>query len=303
MSWHKVVGGIAMTLGILNGCGVVPAKVTYSQYPDDSAAAVPTSAYPFRHRRSILLITQDEKTNLIKVEPAPSELLANGSYSPLILVAGVDNLRSTTQIKVSYIANTKLIDELQSTTKDNVADTINKVGAVATALLPLVASAAAGQDKQLQAAAFKPTTLDPMESNVEQWHADAINKNYCLRLREKSTEQGTTLASYLSARTSQHANDFPVPSCSTAILDVAECTNGNPDSISETNIRTQRVTYASATNVTPLPLPSTGSVKMNTVCGANVTEADKQDRTDVLTYLNTIITNVKNIQAAKEKKK
>jgi hypothetical protein len=297
-------GGIVLAVGLASGCGVVPPKVKYSPATSsNSPTMVHETGYPFRHRGSVLLITQDEKTNFIKAVAVPSELKSNGAYSPLFFISGVDNLRSTTQLKISYIDNTKIIDTINITTKDNVNDTINKAGTLVTAAVPLFAALASGQVSPISPATFKPTTLDPSEPDIEQWRADKINPDYCIRLRNINTEEGVSLMTYMSEHQSKEVNDYPAPSCAAAILDVAKCSGVNPPNINTSSILSQHVTYASASNVTPLPLPSTGVLKMNTVCGASVTEADKEDRTDLLTYLSTLITNVKTVQAEKEKTK
>lgn len=281
----------------LSGCGVVPPNVVVGA----SSASVKESksiGYPFRLRSSIILLTQDPKTNTFKAQSSPNELDSEGRYSPVFYVAGVDNYRSTTQLKVSYIDNTKMIDKLQITTKDNVADTINKIGTVASALAPIVAGSVAGQ-LEVATKRFSDTTFDPGAIQANVWKVDSINAGYCLRQRDVSTEQGMTMSEYLGQAGKSNAGDFPVASCVTAILDIAECSGGTePRSM----LASLRVTYASATQVTPMPLPSSGEIKMNSVCGASVTEADKQDRSDLATYLTTLIANVNSVKAAAKKK-
>src|SRR5450830_552171 len=161
-----ILAGCVMLTLACSGCGVVPAKVQYAEY---KASTTPDSGYPFRLRRSVLLITQDDPKKPFVVKVAPSELEASGEYSPMYWISGVDNLRSTTQLKITYLDNTKLPDTVQSTTQDNIADTINKVGSFAAAAIPAVASLTAGS-AVVKALPFNATTLDPQEPNVSQWH-------------------------------------------------------------------------------------------------------------------------------------
>lgn len=284
----------------LAGCGVVPAKVNYTEQTATGESAI--AAYPFRLRRSILLVTKDDLAKPAVVKVAPSELGVDGKYRTLYWVKGVDNWRSTTQLKVTYLDNTKLPDTFQSTTQDNIADTINKIGSLAAAVVPVVAGLTGGTAAVPGALAFKATTVDPDETGVDAWHPDKINPGYCVRLRDANTEQGTTVASYFTSRKTEAARDFPVPSCVTATLDIAPCSGGVVSNVTVATIESQQVTFSSGSEVTPLPIPSSGTIKMNSACGAAVTEADKQDRTDLLTDLTTLATQVKNVQAAKTKK-
>jgi len=182
------------------------------------------------------------------------------------------------------------------TTKDNVADTINKIGDVAAALAPVLAGLVAGGGPAV-AATFKDTTLDPAAVKPGEWHADEINANLCMRLSSTATEQGILFSDYMKARQSSTARDFPVSSCVSAVLAIAKCNDPNREDMAQK----LRVVYASADRVTPLPLASSGTVKMNSVCGAAVTEGDKQDRRVLSTYLTTLIDNVKKVEAAKKK--
>lgn len=284
---------------VLSGCGVVPSKIAIS---DDKAAVSESGAigYPFRHRRSVILVKQDPKTKIFKAEVSPHELDGNGKYEKLYYFAGNDNFRSTTQLKISYLDNTKLIDQIELTTKDNIADTINKIGTVAAALAPIVAGGVAGTsdaDKVI----FQDTVYDPGLSDGEKWAPDVVNSGYCIRQQNIAVEEGLTIAEYVkNTSANKYVGDFPVPSCVSATIDIAQCDGANAQS--PRVIASIRTVYASATNVTPMPLPSSGKMKMNSICGAIVTEADKQDRTELTTYLTTLITNVNNIKAAAKKK-
>ena len=172
------------------------------------------------------------------------------------------------------------------------------------AAVPLIAATAAGQEIPPQPSTFKTTIIDPSDRNLENWAQDPVNIDYCVRVRDKATEQGVPVKAYFDDRFKTTANDLPVPSCVTAILDVAPCKGGKLDAkIDVKDIWSQRVTFSSTEMVTPLPLPSSGSVKMNTVCGGKVTESDKEDRVDVSAYMNALIASVKSVQAALTKKK
>lgn len=292
----RVLCLVLCTLGLeLTACGVVPPKVTYGEL---AVSGNGPFGYPFRPRRSLLLVSYADVEKSFRAQAAPSELDADGRWTPLLQVRGVDDWRSTTQLKVSYLPDTKLVDEIKVTTSDNIAETIAKIGEVLAAAAPIVAGlvAAAGPPQPI---AFRPTTFDPAWAG-ETWRQDGINPGYCLRLREVSVEQGLTLAQYMGARNGAASSDFPVASCVTGALEIAQCPSG-PGSVQAEDPARVRVNFASADHVTPMRLPSTGAIKMNAVCGAVVTEADKQDRSELTAYLTALIEAVKKIEAQKKK--
>ena len=278
----------------VSGCGVVPAKVEYKEYATTGESSF---GYPFRHRRSVLLVRYDNDSKAFTAVASPHELDAEGKYLQLYQITGVDNLKSTTQLKVSYVDNTKILDKLDLTTKDNVGDTINKIGNVAAAVAPALAGVVAGE-ANAAAVSFNPTVLDPAVSESSTWQQDKANPTYCMRLQNVIPEQGVTLDAYMKARVGGAASDFPVSSCVSAVVELGKCDSVRKDGDA---VRVP-VTFASPDRVTPMPLPSSGSLKMNSVCGATVTEADKQDRHELTDYLISIMDNVKKVQAAKAKK-
>lgn len=281
-------------LGI-SACGVVPPKVTYG---DLATAGDGPFGYPFRPRRSVLVVSYVAADKRFTAEPAPSELDAEGKWIPLFQVSGIDNWKSTTQLKVSYVPETKLVDEIKITTSDNIADTITKVGNVVAAVAPIIAGVVAASSVA-DKVNFEPTTFDPAWAG-ESWRQDEINPNYCLRLRNVAVEQGLPLSQYIAARKGVSTSDFPVASCATGTLEVARCPSG-PTNVGAANPERVRVTFAASDRVTPIGLPSSGAMKMNAVCGAVVTEADKQDRRELTNYLTALIDAVKKIEAAKKK--
>ncbi|MEF3063146.1 hypothetical protein V4C85_25415 [Ralstonia solanacearum] len=278
----------------VSGCGVVPPKVEYKEYNSSNTGSF---GYPFRLAKSILLVRYDNDKGFF-VDTAPHEQDADGKYRPLYQISGVDNFRSTTQIKITYIDNTKRPDVVQITTQDNISDTINKVGNVAAAIAPAVVGLVAAKAEK-QNIAFKSTLFDPDSSTSTQWQPDPVNAGWCMRVRDASMEQGVPIKAYFAARQGVAAGDFPVPSCVTAVLEIAQC-NG-PASIDSASTQRLPVTFTSAEQVTPIALPSSGTLKFNSVCGASVTEADKQDRQELTTYLTTLMDNVKKVQAALKK--
>jgi hypothetical protein len=287
---------------LLCGCGVVPPKISYGEY-DISEKAFSSSnnspKYPFRQRRSVLLLrSSDDSPQKLTVVAAPSEFGQDNKYSSLYFIQGMDDFKSTTQLKISYIDNTKFIDELQITTKDNIADTISKVGALTKAIIPLAATFVSGTADTV-AASIKPTIIDPATITENKWEQDPVNPNICVRLRETVVESPMTMAEYLKTNNSHQS--FPIPACTTAVLDVALVTTGSncdTGAISTANVTTTRATYAHYTNVIPMPVPSSGSLKMHPICGTSITEASTQDRYQLLTYLTSIATQAKEAQSA-----
>lgn len=288
---------LALAVATIAGCGVIPPQVSYAPYAVEGDEAA-NFGYPFRHRRSVILVRYDTKAKIFKAEASPYELDVDGKYLPIYKLTGLSDWRATTQLKVSYLDNTKFPDTITTTTKDNVAETIQKVGSVASALTPLLAGGVS-EAKSAGVIVFKDTLIDPLEVKGANWVVDDLNPKYCMRLRDVSVEQGIAIEKFVRTRTSKSV-DFPVPSCSTGLVEVAECPGGvttvKPDSISS-----MRVVFADAATVTPMTLPATGSLKMNSICGASITEADNQNRNDIATYLTTLITQVNNIKAAKKK--
>lgn len=207
----------------LTGCGIIPPQVSYAPYAAEGDEAA-KFGYPFRHRRSVILVQYDAKAQIFTAKASPYELDADGKYLPMYKVAGLVDWRATTQLKVSYLDNTKFPDTITTTTKDNVAETIQKVGSVASALTPLIAGGVS-EARVAGVVVFKDTLIDPLEVKNSNWFVDDVNSKYCMRLRDVSVEQGIAIDRFISSRTSKSV-DFPVPSCSTGVIEVAECPGG-----------------------------------------------------------------------------
>ncbi len=291
-----------LILGLV-GCGVVPSRVQYAEYPKEviAKAGSNVSGYQFRHRRSVIMLEYQDKEGAFKATAVPYELTVDGSYGPLYRIWGTDDWRSTTQLKVSYVDNTKFIDQLQVATKDNVADTISKIGKVAAAVVGLAASVVAAPIKGAPEPKFHKTMVDPAQAGIDKWTGDPLNKGYCVRLKDVVCESSLSLQHYVSEGLGKWQGTFPVPACATGVVEIAEASQCDK---ADANIKASiRVTFAHASNVLPISLPSSGSLKMNSVCGASVTELDTQDRTEVLTYLSGVITQIQDISAAWKKSK
>ena len=302
---EKMIRLLALGCLILGfaGCGVVPARVQYAEYPQVaiSTAAGNVSGYQFRHRRSVIMLEYLDKEARFHATAVPYELTVGNSYSTLYRVWGADDYKSTTQLKVSYVDNTKFIDQLQVATKDNVADTISKIGQVAGAVVGLAAAVVSAPVKGAPELKFNKTMVDPAQAGIDQWTRDPLNKGYCVRLKDVVCESSLPLQQYVADGLGKWQGTFPVPACATGVVEIAEASQCDK---ADANIKASiRVTFADASNVLPISLPSSGSLKMNSVCGASVTELDKQDRTDVLTYLTGAITQIQNISAAWKKAK
>jgi hypothetical protein len=233
---------------VLGACGVVPSKVVYDKYGDATKSTSLSSsspAYFFRHRRSTLLVRSDDEGKLTVIA-SPTEMTPDGLYAPLYRIQGIDNFKSTTQLKVSYIDNTKFVDELTVTTKDNVADTIAKVGSLVKAVIPVAASFVSGGEVQL--AKIKPTVVDPAIITGTGWFKDPVNKNLCIRVRGTAVESTETLEQFLNSSGPQHS--FPVPACATSVVDLAllktasDCGN---QSIAAAAVSSTQVTFSHQT--------------------------------------------------------
>jgi hypothetical protein len=289
---RSIAGCMALSLGLLGGCGVVPPQVKYQEYGESV-----NFGYPFRQKRSVLLVKYAPASKSFTAEAAPTELDQNGNWMPLYLISGVEDWKASTQLKVTYITDTKFPDVLNITTKDKVLDTIKGIAEVAAALLPLAASAVAADANQ-PTATFNPTLFDPESERADQWQADPINPGYCMRIVNAAVEQGVRWADYLKTRRTTAA-DYPVASCAAGVLEIAACPSASQ--VSAAKIERLRVTYASKDRVTPIPLPSSGSLKMSAVCGASITEADNQDRRQLNNYVTGLIEGVKKVEAARKK--
>ncbi len=285
---------------VLAGCGVVLPRVQYAEYPKTATVKAPSDAsgYQFRHRRSVIVVEYTNKS--YRATAVPFELTSDGSFSTLYRVWGADDYRSTTQLKVSYIDNTKFIDQLHVTTKDNVADTISKIGNVAKASVPLATHlVSAPPGEAAKKVEFKKTMIDPTQAGIDQWTSDPLNAGYCVRL--KVAESPLSLRQYVADGIGKWQGTFPVPACAIGIVEIAVA---SPCEKADANIEASiLVKFADADKVLPISLPSSGSLKMNSVCGASVTEADKQDRTDLLDYLKAAITQTQDVYTAWNKAK
>lgn len=287
-----------LILGLV-GCGVVPAKVQYAEYPRTAIGtpANDASGYQFRHRRSAILL--EYKSDGFQATPVPYELTPDGSYSTLYRVWGFDDYRSTTQLKVNYVENTKFIDQLQVTTKDNVADTISKIGGVLQAAVPLIASVVAA--KEAPTKPFIKTMIDPARTGVHKWTKDPLNEGYCVRLKDVVSESPLSLQQYVTEGLGKWQGTFPVPACAMGVVEIAVASSCDE---ADANIKfSNLVKFADSDKVLPTGLPSSGLLKMSSVCGASVTEADKQDRNLLLTWLSNAISQIQGISAAWTKAK
>lgn len=277
---------------VLPGCGIVPPQVKYSEYSERG-----DFGYPFRQKRSVLLIKYNAANNAFEVHPAPTEMQSRDKWTSLLQIAGVEDWAASTQVKVTYINDTRFVDVVNVTTKDKVADTIKNVGDIVAAIAPVVGSVVAASTPA-EMKDFKDTTFDPESQNGNDWQQDELNPKYCIRIVERSTEQGISLSAYLSTRKAKAA-DFPVPSCATGVLEIASC--GSTSAVDITTSKRMRVLYSAKDQVTPIPLPSSGMLKMSAICGASVTEADNQDRRQLTNYVTSLIESVKKVEAAKKK--
>jgi hypothetical protein len=289
-----------LILGLV-GCGVVPAQVQYAEYPKTVVGKTASDAggYQFRQRRSVIMLEYTNKG--FQATAVPYELTTEGSYNTLYRVWGVDNYSATTQLKVSYVDNTKFIDQLQVTTKDNLADTIAKIGEVAKAAVPLIAALVSAKEPDM---AFNKTMVDPSQAGIDRWTNDPLNKDSCVRMKDVQYESPLSLQQYVADGLGKWQGTFPVPACATGIVEIAKA---SPCDKADDNIKASlaslRVTFADADKVLPVSLPSSGTLKMNSVCGASVTEADKQDRQLLLDYLSKAITQIQNVYADWKKAK
>lgn len=297
---------LTMATSVVFGCGVVPPKVQYSEFRTtkaDDGSIEEQRGYVFRHRRSVIQVKYSEEKKGLEATALPYELNTdNSSYGRLYQVKGADTFVSTTQLKISYLDNTKFVDQLQITTKDNIADTIAKIGEVLKTVAPILATAVKGTTTP-GVRPFEPTLIDPTWPDVDKWKEDALNPTFCLRLRGQVAESSIRLEEFVSANRDKWLGSFPVPACSTGVVEVlADCTSGNKKE-DQAPTSAIRVTFASADFVVPTSLPSTGTLKMNSVCGASVTVADKEDRYDMLTYLNSAIKQAQDTYSAWAKAK
>jgi hypothetical protein len=124
-----------------------------------------------------------------------------------------------------------------------------------------------------------------------------------VRLKDVVCESSLSLQKYIDAGLGKWQSTFPVPACTTGVVEIAEASSCDKDK-ADANIKASLpVKFADADNVLPMSLPSSGELKMNSVCGASVTEADKQDRQLLLNYLSTAITQIQDVSAAWKKAK
>jgi hypothetical protein len=291
---------VVSSMGVLltvSGCGVTPARVDYRKY--DSAEQ--SDGIQFRLRRSVIIIGKNEQGVLVATA-SPTEFDVGGQYSQLYSMIGRDDWRSTTQIKIKYIDNTKEPDQINFTTTDNVSSTIDKIGQLGTALAPVVAGLVSGTQKDLVGSEFKSTKIDPGVASSTQWQSDILNSGYCMRVTNVVEEPGVTIDKYFSTRRDSSVRDFPAPACVTAQVEMAQCNQITAATL-PANAVVLPVTYASSSLVMPVPIPSSGSIKLNSICGADVTADDKEDRSDVLTYLAKAATSASDISAAWKKAK
>lgn len=303
MNARTLVGGgvllaVASSLVLLQGCGLVPPRVKYSAFPaGEGDSATSGDSLVFRNRRSVVVVARNDKGELT-ASAYPYEFDATGKlYSPLYSIAGVYDWRSSTQLQVTYVDNTRFVDQVDVTTKDNVGDTIDKFGKAVVALLPLIGGVVSGTTATTtDFTNFKRTFVDPASASESKWKTDDVNSGWCVRLRNIVTEPGIRVADYISARAGRSSRDFPVPACASAQVDVGQC--ASPDNVPL--YVSLPVTYAAPDLVIPTALPSSGSLKMYSVCGAKVTPAQSEDRTDILTYLDKATKAVKDIKAARK---
>lgn len=294
---------LSLLLGIavvaIIGCGVVPPRVQYNKVDisnfqggppeklEANVSALNFSGYPFRQRRSILIINFDTAKGEFTVAPVPHELDSNGQYLPLYTVEGRDNYRSTTQLKVKYVDNTKFIDEIAVTTKDNIEDTMSKIGELGQALIPIISSMVSTTKQST--IKFRPTMIDPSVSTFNEFQLDPLNDGFCIRMRDIAVESTLTLDQFISNSGRIDRSTFPVPACATVLVDIASSCS-DPKAVDPVNVVSLRTTFAHYDAVVPTPLPSTGTLKMSSICSASVTVADKEDRSDILKYLHSAVT-------------
>ncbi|MFM0557114.1 hypothetical protein P0D69_40075 [Paraburkholderia sediminicola] len=290
-------------ISVISACGVTPARVSYEQVAAEGTKAGSTDGYLFRLRRSMILTAPNDK-GVLGASASPWEFTVDGkAYTPLYKISGRDDFRSTTQIKISYIDNTKEPDQVSFTTVDNVSATIEKIGALGSAIAPIAAGLVSGTESGQPQSGFRPTRIDPGDPASYSWQQDVLNPDYCMRLTEVIEEPGVIAKDYFNERATTTARDFPAPACASAQVEVTRCSSTDSISASSADLTIMRTTYASSRLVSPTPIPSSGTVKFNSICGVSVTSSDKEDRTDLLTYLTKAAKSATDIQAAWKKAK
>lgn len=303
---YKVLS-VTCILGILAACGTVPPRVYYAAAPSTPEADVKSSGHAFRIRRSLLKLEPktvgNEKT--VEVTAVPSELDENGNYLPLYRLTGIDDWRSTTALQVTYIANTKFIDTIGVKTTDNVQKTIQSVSGVLQTGISLAARAGVVPRKQV-IAAFQKAVIDPA-SPKSNWTVLPNNPGIWYKLSTVS-ESKVTATEFFNAAASERGRVVPIAACSMANLELGFAPLSN-DSVGKPLGEARplgdvvpgpslQVTYADSKYVIPIVLPSSGSMKMHTICGADTTEDGKADRTTVLDQLKTAMEETQKIWKA-----
>lgn len=301
---YKVLS-VTCILGILTACSTVPPRVYYAAAPSTPEADVKSSGHAFRIRRSLLKLEPktvgNEKT--VEVTAVPSELDENGNYLPLYRLTGIDDWRSTTALQVTYIVNTKFIDIIGVKTTDNVQKTIQSVSGVLQAGISLAATARA---KQQAIAAFQKAVIDPASPKSD-WTVLPNNPGIWYKLSTVS-ESKVTATEFFNASASERGRVVPIAACSMANLELGFAPFSD-DSVGKSLEEAQpqgdvvpglslQVTYADSKYVIPIVIPSSGSMKMHTICGADTSEDGKADRTTVLDQLKTAMEETQKIWKA-----
>ena len=309
---YKVLS-VTCILGILAACGTVPPRVHYAAAPSTPEADVKSPGHAFWIPRSLLLLepgtVENEKT--VKVTAVPSELDENGNYLPLYHLTGIDDWRSTTALQVTYIANTKFIDTIGVKTTDNVQKTIQSVSGVLQAGISFAAAAGSMPSDRVGAKkqaikAFQRAVIDPA-SPKSNWTVLPNNPGIWYKLSTVS-ESKVTATEFFNAAASERGRVVPIAACSMANLELgfapfSDNSVGKPleearplgDVVPGPSLQ---VTYADSKYVIPIVLPSSGSMKMHTICGADTTEDGKADRTTVLDQLKTAMEETQKIWKA-----
>jgi hypothetical protein len=249
--------------------------------------------YPFRHGRSVmkLELTNEKEKYYFKVTTVPYEFGADGDFSTLYRIWGVDDYVSATSLKINYIPNTKIIESIHFATKDKVGETITSFGNLAVSLIPLLVTTPILAFDPVK---FEPTVMDPEMMKVDQWMSDPVNKDFCVKLRNVHSESSSTLKNYVTTGGGNAQTTFPVPACSAGVVDIAPCSSRN------VILASIPVKYVGADKIIPVDLPLNGKLQMDPICGAQVNPDVSQDQTRKA-YQDNMKTIYDQIQAIKDK--
>jgi hypothetical protein len=202
-------------------------------------------------------------------------------------------------LNLSRYKNTDIVYGIGVKVENQVPTRIGQIAGVAAAVAPLLAAAPSpDQGNRAVPSPLRPFVVRVGDRSMEGFQAIANVPGWGYRLTWEADPANTvTFADFQKYVANKTVHFFPVSACIPVVLTIAQETNGN-----WATQATLRLTVTSPAFIRPYPLPTTGTVTLNSICGASTVDQSSDAVTAYFDDLNALIKAVQSFVPAKDAK-